>query len=306
MRKIRLVFNFVLFLSISFQVNAQWFWQNSSPPNTIYSYICFIDSNYGWVGGHDLLNLKGVIARTTNSGTNWSFDFYDDFWGISSISFVDTLTGWAVGQNNPDTAQVYGYFIYKTTNGGRDWIRQLVASDRLLWSVKFIDSNTGWAVGQDIIKTTDGGNTWQIQLSDSIILNSADFITSEIGWAVGWNDVILKTSNGGTEWLYQRNNPGKRLNSVKFINENIGWAVGDSGRILKTIDGGFNWFLQRNGTTDQLFSVSFIDENNGWVTGVNEDGQTMIYVLLKTTTGGNSWEDQVLPDNPLSYALKDN
>jgi len=64
MKKIGLVFSLVLFFSVSFQINAQWFWQNPLPQgNNLYS-VDFIDSDLGWTVGS-----YGTILKTTNGGT---------------------------------------------------------------------------------------------------------------------------------------------------------------------------------------------------------------------------------------------
>jgi photosystem II stability/assembly factor-like uncharacterized protein len=98
MKTISTAFIFLLLFSNS---KAQWFWQNSSPSNYDLYSICFVDSNYGWIAGYDINLNRGIMFRTTNSGSNWESELYEDFWGLSSVKFVDSLTGWAVGQNNP-------------------------------------------------------------------------------------------------------------------------------------------------------------------------------------------------------------
>jgi len=55
-------------------------------------------------------------------------------------------------------------------------------------SISFADANTGWAVGigGTILKTTDGGATWNAQNSGTTYnLSSVDFVDSSNGWAVG-------------------------------------------------------------------------------------------------------------------------
>ncbi|MBK7499512.1 MAG: hypothetical protein IPI19_10490 [Ignavibacteriales bacterium] len=51
MKKIRLVFSLVFFFSISFQLHAQWFWQNPYPTGNNLWAVLFTDSNIGWVVG---------------------------------------------------------------------------------------------------------------------------------------------------------------------------------------------------------------------------------------------------------------
>jgi photosystem II stability/assembly factor-like uncharacterized protein len=117
------------------------------------------------------------------------------------------------------------------------------------------------------------------------------FVNPDTGWAVGWNDLILKTTNGGTNWTLQASAIGafvSYLNSVCFINENTGWAVSGymRGNIQKTTNGGVNWFFQIDYLSSGLNSVWFNDENTGWTVGDNG-------VILKTTNGGSNWINQI-------------
>lgn len=64
------------------------------------------------------------------------------------------------------------------------------------------------------------------------------FTDINTGYAVGYNQVILRTSNGGNNWQIQTGVNSNTLNSVYFVNSNTGWAVGNNGTIIKTTDGG--------------------------------------------------------------------
>jgi len=74
---------------------------------------------------------------------------------LTSVTFVDDRTGWAVGH--------WGT-ILKTVDGGETWAleRSDVASDRPLFSVYFRNAREGFAVGlwSLLLHTIDGGNTW--------------------------------------------------------------------------------------------------------------------------------------------------
>ena len=121
-----------------------------------------------------------------------------------------------------------------------------------LWSVHFINSNTGWMVGEvgTILRTTDGGSTWENQVSGSKkMLRSVFFTDADNGWACGHtgtsagNGTILNTTNGGSVWEEQTTGINGWYLSVYFTDSNLGWLVGlidSSGLILKTIDGGQN------------------------------------------------------------------
>ena len=87
-----------------------------------------------------------------------------------------------------------------------------------LSSVQFVSIDTGWAVGSwgTIIHTTDGGESWELQIIDSVFsIDDLFFIDSKNGWGVGsiligreggWpilKDVIIRTTNAGNEWIFQ-------------------------------------------------------------------------------------------------------
>jgi len=49
---------------------------------------------------------------------------------------------------------------------------------------------------------------------------------------------ILKTTNGGTDWIFQSSGTANWLNSIYFTDLNSGWAVGELGTIFHTTNGG--------------------------------------------------------------------
>ncbi len=65
-------------------------------------------------------------------------------------------------------------------------------------------------------------------------LISVQFINSNIGWAVSNSGTILKTTNGGLNWMAQVSGTFNHFSSVYFANYNEGWVVGVGGIILYT------------------------------------------------------------------------
>ncbi len=47
----KIVFVFAFLLTISFQVNAQWFWQNPLPQGNNLNSVEFVDANTAWAVG---------------------------------------------------------------------------------------------------------------------------------------------------------------------------------------------------------------------------------------------------------------
>ena len=128
-------------------------------------------------------------------------------------------------------------------------------------------------------------NAWNNSLNGtSNTLNSVYFTDANTGYAVGTSGTILKTVNGGSNWIIQTSGTANSLSSVYFTNANIGYAVGESGTILKTVNGGTNWTAQTSGASNNLCSVYFTNADTGYAVG----GVT----ILKTINGGTNWTEQ--------------
>ena len=124
-------------------------------------------------------------------------------------------------------------------------------------------------------------------------LNKVYAVDSNTAWAVGQNSTIVKTTDGGSTWSYQKFAAASaELHDVAFSDANTGWAVGANGTILSTTDGGANWSAQTSGITSDLRGVAFKDANNGWAVGAGA-------VILTTDDGGSSWiVDREDPKDP--------
>jgi photosystem II stability/assembly factor-like uncharacterized protein len=184
-----------------------------------------------------------------------------------------------------------------------------------LESVYFVNEYVGWAVGGGyphggtILKTTNGGEIWLIQIdsTDNLYLESAHFIDENTGWAAGSifiigkiYAVILRTTDGGTSWNAHLISGTRTFYSIQFIDSNNGWAVGSWGTIITTTDGGKSWINEISPTSYDLYSVDFIDHNTGWAVG---NGGT----ILKTTTGGATFiEEKEIDKIPNDYLLSQN
>ena len=108
---------------------------------------------------------------------------------------------------------------------------------------------------------------WQNPLPQGNSLGSVKFINTSTGWAVGSLGTILRTTNGGTTWTLQLSGTTNNLSGVSFTDANNGTAVGNYGTIVRTTDGGANWNSQSSSTTNSLWSISFTDANNGTAVG---------------------------------------
>lgn len=124
------------------------------------------------------------------------------------------------------------------------WVKQNSGTTKLLYMPFFTDQNNGTIVGQQgtILRTTDGGITWNSQYSTTLhSLTSVYFSNANNGVAVGASGTVLKTEDSGETWVNQ--NSGFVFNfitALSFVNSNVGVAVGENGLIIKTTDRGEN------------------------------------------------------------------
>src|ERR1043165_4648062 len=139
-----------------------------------------------------------------------------------------------------------------------------------LQDCSFVDTNNGFAVGArgTILRTTDGGNNWDILTSGTDDdLYGVAFTDPNTGTVVGNFGAILRTTDAGNHWTIQRDGMADVLFGVSFTDANTGTAVGSDGLILRTTDAGGSWTVQASGISSFLNDVSFTDADNGAAVG---------------------------------------
>jgi photosystem II stability/assembly factor-like uncharacterized protein len=131
MKKIVLVFAF--FLTISFQINAQWEWHSPSPQgNAITDVVMLSRDTLVCVGEF------GTILRSTNAGGSWQNQTRINESDLNKICFVDNKTGWIAGAMGK---------VMKTTDAGETWLTQNTSTSLTLYDVEFTSMDNGFVVG---------------------------------------------------------------------------------------------------------------------------------------------------------------
>jgi hypothetical protein len=72
-------------------------------------------------------------------------------------------------------------------------------------------------------------------------LMSVKFVDTQTGWVVGNYGTILRTTNGGENWISYGTPDYGYLTTLDFIDAQTGWIAGFSGAILKTTNGGVTY-----------------------------------------------------------------
>uniref|UniRef100_A0A7V3VU03 T9SS type A sorting domain-containing protein n=1 Tax=candidate division WOR-3 bacterium TaxID=2052148 RepID=A0A7V3VU03_UNCW3 len=206
------------------------------------------------------------------------------------------------------------------------WSIQPSGTNSNLEDVDFVDVNHGWVVGgaRDlnpndavILKTEDGGNTWnnvtptylnlgidlfkRVSSPDSLIC----YATAQDTVGSGSHFYILKTTDGGNTWTVLPAPTYTLPTSIYFINSDMGWTAGEldySPMVLHTSDGGNSWTVQGwynyNGGPTRIF---FCNSQQGFVAGGTEDSPTTRGYIMTTTDGGNSWFESYIWEAIIPY-----
>ena len=237
----------------------------------------------------------GQMAAQTSGSNDWSWQYPKP----------QGNTLWDIHVFNKDTAVAVGNFstIIKTTDGGNNWKVQHHAggTSNILFDVYFLDAMTGWAAGYNLLKTTDGGENWTVAPLDSIYCRAVYFVDSDTGFVVGANGYISRTTDGGKTWNTKKMDDYIgygwldifNLNAITFTDKQTGWIVGwgyYGNEVYKTTDCGRTWEWEEQIATPKtggFYDIQFIDKNNGFIVG--DHG-----AFLKTTDGGNNWQNKNL------------
>ena len=113
---------------------------------------------------------KGYILRTTDKGLNWH-EFNKLNWTLSDIQFLDEDHGWVLGR----------------------------MCDHSIGDPFFSESIK-------LLRTEDGGKTWNLLESDTSYFYKYQFVTPSKGWAIKFKNYyedlkLVYTLDGGESWI---------------------------------------------------------------------------------------------------------
>jgi photosystem II stability/assembly factor-like uncharacterized protein len=153
--------------------------------------------------------------------------------------------------------------------------------------IQFVDDVRGWMVDPKdgrILVTTDGGHSWDVQLSGPSSVQAIDMLDDQVGWAL-FEGGLLRTTDGGRHWDTWSN---QSLTTAQFLSSDVGWGVEplpnqSVGRLMKSEDGGETWTEQQL----EVDAVCFSGDGTGWAAGPSEGGIS----VFRTDDGGANWAE---------------
>lgn len=286
----------------------------------LYSVDFYDNVDSGWIAGGQTYD-PGILLRTTDGGTNWSYWIPNR--QLLGISFANLFPGDGIAVGR------YGV-IMKTGNGGDTWTQETKTAANLHGFAA--QGDKAWACGSmgTVVRYSfnSGTGRWEyVDEPDTGVYNELNAISfptpagTPLGWAVGmgrgpWQHItptpnvtprtntVIHTSDGGMSWTYQtlpHPTPGwlvdENMYDVFMLNENKGWICGGYGSVFGTNDGSY-WSLLNQQDTDAydvnntLFGIHFINSSDGWACGNKGENDESTGLVYHTNNGGADWSLQ--------------
>lgn len=187
--------------------------------------------------------------------------------------------------------------MFKANGQDWKWVNPTPTGNQLN-VVKYLDSNAAIAVGNygTILLSNNSGKDWkQITLNTKTNLLSISAINKDTIYVSGQDLSVLKTTDGGNNWIVLREGSygNRNTSKVLFVNSVLGFLLGDGiEEFFKTTDSGKTWTkLQMELNFQGVTSVYFTSADIGFASIGNGHAGP----VLKTTDGGITWATKTLP-----------
>jgi photosystem II stability/assembly factor-like uncharacterized protein len=124
-------------------------------------------------------------------------------------------------------------------------------------------------------------------------LRGVSAVSERVAWASGSGATVLRTTDGGATWQKLNvTSEALDFRDINAIDDQTAYVLsignGPASRIYKTTDAGATWTMQFKNDDPKAFldAMSFWDANNGIVFGDSVDGK---FYVLTTNNGGATW-----------------
>jgi photosystem II stability/assembly factor-like uncharacterized protein len=257
---------------------------------------------------------------------------------ISACVLSVVIAGCATERNKDSAALTSaqpGYIVDETTK----WAKlNTVAYRGKQDDISFVDDKTGWygnGAGK-LYRTTDGGSTWQEQLSKpGTFVRTVGFVDAKRGFmgnvgtdyypGVTDTNPLYETRDGGVTWsvVPQSRISGpvvKGLCAIDILKKqsiyqgvlqdrtiiHAAGRVGGPGFVMRSLDGGETWkVLDLNQQVGPILDIKFFDENNGLVfAGTDANVEKSNALILQTRDGGVTWKKVYQSARPYEITWK--
>lgn len=209
--------------------------------------IDFIDSLNGFAVGQ-----SGTILKTSDGGETWNQTPRFTEFDFRQVKFFNQLIGYIAGRygkrNKITGEDEWRTEIFKTEDGGNTWTKCYQGNgEREVFEITAVSPDIALALidGKHLIRTNNGGKTWEDVFYDEKNATSITFTPNNIGWLIGSNGVFFKSDNLGKSWekadKISDETYNYRWSSIGFDSKGNGVVISENGMILFTNNNGKTW-----------------------------------------------------------------
>ncbi len=246
------------------------------PTRATLTSVFFIDSQNGWVAGHDQ-----VILRSRDGGRSWEqvYENIDAQSPLLDIFFLDSDHGYAIG--------AYGQFL-ESFDGGSSWEGRWISEDDFhlnqmiaVGEQLFIAAEAGYAYRSD-----DGGQNW-IQLNPDYMGSFFGiFATKDNGLLLlGLRGHLFRSDDGGDNWIQIETGSEASLTSALYLNDGTLVLTGLAGAILLSRDDGNSFALEQD--PERKGFSKLVQAADGTIIAAGAFGVTKFTVVAAGDFDGN-------------------
>ena len=135
-------------------------------------------------------------------------------------------------------------------------------------------------------------------------LRGLSVVSPRVVWASGMRGTVLRTTDGGDTWQRDTVPDASTLDfrAIAATSRDVAHvlSIGDSSRIYRTTDGGRTWSLRFMSTRKGSFfdAIQFWDASHGIAMSDPVDGH---FLIITTDDGGDTWKE--MPTSGMPAAL---
>lgn len=201
-------------------------WTTKSLPTGNALGVFFISPSTGYY-----CDLSYGVYKTTDTCNTWTLVYHSSSGNLGYYPyFLNSNTGFVASSDG---------ILSKTSNGSASWqqiasnVASNATSQQSYNTLLFLDSLNGfYGTKAGLLKTTDGGTTWNVVNANGGNVNIVKFLDANTGYYLS-DAAIYKTTNAGQSWTTSCKLGSDSFFGMSFINSSTGWACTNGGYIYR-------------------------------------------------------------------------